>query len=335
MRDQAQSRTDVNVLFGILAFQMDFISRDALIAAMNTWVLDKDKPLGQILQSQGSLDEDDDGLLNSLVRRLMEKHGHDAQRSLAAVTTVGGIRPDLEQIGDHELGFSVGCLANSVDQTPPFHGNTNPCTAGTGSSAGTRFRLLRFHDRGGQGEVWMAEDTELHRQVALKRLQPYCADDPRSRRRFVHEAEVTGALEHRGIAPVYGLGCFDDGRPFYAMRFIAGTSLKDAIKTFHAEEPSAQSPDDRALELRRLLGRFVDVCNTVAYAHSRGVLHRDLKPGNIILDEYGETLVVDWGLAKSGCQEVESHPGEPAHHPVSARELPSTIPAHPSARQPS
>src|SRR4029077_6802240 len=110
------------------------------------------------------------------------------------------------------------------------------------------------------------------------------------------------------------------------MRFIAGTSLKEAIEKFRAPEPLAPGADARSLELRRLLGRFVDVCNTVAYAHSRGVIHRDLKPGNIILDEYGEALVVDWGLAKSGDGEVESASNEPAPPPVSASELPSTIP---------
>ena len=99
--------------------------------------------------------------------------------------------------------------------------------------------------------------------------------------------------------PVYGLGHYPDGRPFYAMRFIRGDSLKEAIARFHgADEQPGRDPGERTLALRQLLRRFVDVCNAVAYAHSRGVLHRDLKPGNVMLGPYGETLVVDWGLAK-------------------------------------
>src|SRR5262249_10840309 len=92
--------------------------------------------------------------------------------------------------------------------------------------------------------------------------------------------------------PVYGLGLYPDGRPFYVMRLIQGESLQDALKRFH------QAPDFRGAAFRQLLHRFVDVCNAVAYAHSRGVLHRDLKPANVMLGPFGETLVVDWGVAK-------------------------------------
>ena len=105
---------------------------------------------------------------------------------------------------------------------------------------------------------------------------------------------MTGGLEHPGVVPVYGLGHYADGRPFYAMRFVQGDNLRDALRRLHA----AKEPRYDSLAFRQLLGRFVDVCQAVAYAHSRGVLHRDLKPGNIMLGKYGETLVVDWGLAK-------------------------------------
>ncbi len=171
-------------------------------------------------------------------------------------------------------------------------------SVGAPSAEGRRFRILRPHAEGGLGKVSVAHDEELHREVALKEIQERHADDPESRTRFLVEAEITGGLEHPGIVPVYGLGQYADGRPFYAMRFIRGDSLKEAIEQFHKPEAKRLPAGERALALRKLLGRFLDVCNAIAYAHSRGVLHRDLKPGNIMLGKYGETLVVDWGLAK-------------------------------------
>ncbi len=199
--------------------------------------------------------------------------------------------------------------------------------AGTAPSQGqppyreSRYRPLHFHAKGGLGEVHVAEDTELQRQVAFKRIQARHVDDPDCRRRFLLEAEVTARLEHPGIVPVYGLVQDADGRPGYAMRFIEGESLKEAIDRFH-KSPLCVSPQRRgeiqrgdgkgeagepAPTFRQLLNRFVAVCNAVAYAHSRGIVHRDLKPGNIMLGKYGETLIVDWGLAKYlGAKDRES-----------------------------
>ena len=162
-----------------------------------------------------------------------------------------------------------------------------------------RFRILRPHARGGLGEVFVAHDGG-----AGPRGRPQGDPGPPRRRpgqpeRFLLEAEITGGLEHPGIVPVYGLGTYADGRPFYAMRFIRGDSLQDAIERFHAADAPGRDPGERALAAAAsCCGRFIDVCNAVAYAHSRGVLHRDLKPGNVMLGKYGETLVVDWGLAK-------------------------------------
>ncbi len=159
------------------------------------------------------------------------------------------------------------------------------------------YRALEFHAKGNLGEVLRAQDRVVGREVALKRMQEHCADHPDSRRRFLREAEVTGRLEHPGVVPVYGIEQDDNGRPCYAMRFIQGETLKDAIDRFHKSFPAP--PGERRLALRQLLNNFVSVCKTMAYAHSRGVIHRDLKPANIMLGKYGETLVVDWGLAKA------------------------------------
>jgi serine/threonine-protein kinase len=288
---------DRNLLFGILALQMDFISRDDLIRAMNAWALEKSKPLGQILREQGALGSEEHALLEALTKKHLEKHANDAERSLAALSSVTSVRQDLqEKVADPDVQASLAC----VTATPPPAGDdyaTRTPTVGTPTSAGTRFRVLRPHARGGLGEVFVAEDQELGREVALKEIQGKHADHPDSRARFLLEAEVTGLLEHPGIVPVYGLGTYADGRPYYAMRFIQGDSLKEALERFH-RSGGVGSTAERTLEFRKLLGRFVDVCNAIAYAHSKGVLHRDLKPGNIMLGQYGETLVVDWGLAK-------------------------------------
>ncbi len=162
-----------------------------------------------------------------------------------------------------------------------------------------RYQRLRFHARGGLGEVFVAHDVELRREVALKRIRAEHRDDGESRRRFVVEAEVTARLEHPGVVPVHGLVRDAEGAPCYAMRFIEGETLADACARFHAADANpGRDPGERRLALRHLLTRFVAVCNTVAYAHSRGIIHRDLKPANVMLGPYGETLVVDWGLAK-------------------------------------
>jgi eukaryotic-like serine/threonine-protein kinase len=172
-----------------------------------------------------------------------------------------------------------------------------------GSTAGprtSRFSPLRLHARGGLGEVYIAVDGELNREVALKEIQEKHGGQTESQLRFVFEAEVTGGLEHPGIVPVYGLGRYADGRPYYAMRFIRGDSLKAAIEKF---QKSPEVKDAIALRhsltLHQLLARFVAICNAIDYAHSRGVLHRDIKPDNVMLGSHGETLVVDWGLAKA------------------------------------
>ncbi|MGO9471480.1 MAG: protein kinase domain-containing protein [Isosphaeraceae bacterium] len=295
----AHSESDRNLLFGVLALQMDFITRDALIAAMNGWVLEKDKSLGELLEERGALAPADRALLEPLVNRHIEQHGGNPAHSLASLSSVDWIRGAMGPASQADADLQQSL--NRLPTTKPESSADPYATVshiGPPGAAGSRFRIVRFHARGGLGEVYVAQDTELHREVALKQIQDRHGDHAESRTRFLLEAEITGGLEHPGIVPVYGLGHYPDGRPFYAMRFIKGDSLKKAIEDFHRAGSGSGKPGERMLELQKLLRRFLDVCNAVAYAHSRGVLHRDLKPGNIMVGHFGETLVVDWGLAK-------------------------------------
>jgi len=292
----ASSSTDRSLLFGILALQMDFVSRDELIEAMNAWVLDKSKSLAQILVKEGFLEPDRRELLEALVREHVKQHRDDAQESLASLSSIGSAQKELEQIADADVQQSLAIL--SRDREDPDRDATETFSVGASTSEGQRFRVLRPYREGGLCTVSVALDEELHREVALKELKSFHADNSDSRARLLLEAEISGGLEHPGIVPVYGLGQYADGRPFYAMRLVRGDNLKDAIERFHKADKPGRDPGERSLEFRKLLGRFVDVCQALHYAHCRGVLHRDLKPGNIVLGKYGETLVVDWGLAK-------------------------------------
>lgn len=154
-----------------------------------------------------------------------------------------------------------------------------------------RYLLCEPIARGGNGEIWSAEDQVIRREVALKVLQPWAQNDDEARGRLLQEARLAGALDHPGVISVHDAGQLPDGRWYYSMDRLSGRTLSDVL-----DDVRQQRPD--AYPLPRLLGDFVRVCLTVAYAHDRQVIHRDLKPSNILLGDYGEVYVADWGLAK-------------------------------------
>ncbi len=204
------------------------------------------------------------------------------------------------------------------------------------AKAGTtaaRYTNHQHHASGGLGRIALCRDSRLNRKVAFKEIKHEHAHIKDHRKRFQLEAEITASLQHPGIVPVYDAGEFSDGRPFYVMRFIEGKTYHQALTSYHDELKKLESStaeakkqirqkalklsiqgvvrDSLALaadrsERRRqlnitfqgLLRRFVDICNTIAYAHDKGVLHRDIKPRNVMLGCFGETLVIDWGVAK-------------------------------------
>src|SRR5262249_43370967 len=152
-------------------------------------------------------------------------------RSLVQVLADRGAlnRESLDRLMATAALHQSSSLTDAESTETRTFGATAPAAPALGemTAPGRRFHVLRLHDKGGLGAVFVARDDELNRDVALKEIQPQFADDPRYRARFQFEAEITGGLEHPGIVPVYGLGRYGDGRPYYAMRFVRGDSLKE------------------------------------------------------------------------------------------------------------
>lgn len=160
----------------------------------------------------------------------------------------------------------------------------------------SRYSLTRVHGEGGLGQVWLATDPALNREIALKRIRPGKNQNRDAQLRLIKEAQITGQLEHPNIIPVYELEQYDEkGRPFYTMKFLRGDTLNDRIKAYHRNKKKGQNDP---LELIALLNSFIDICNAIAYAAARGIVHRDLKPQNVMIGDFGEVIVLDWGLAK-------------------------------------
>jgi hypothetical protein len=188
---------------------------------------------------------------------------------------------------DDEIGLAktVG-IELALAGTVAADGDTSATPApATPEVPGERFHLGREIGRGGMGRVLEATDRQFRRTVAVKEM--LSVGDPHAKRRFLTEALVTGNLEHPGIPAVYERGDRADGSSYYAMRLVSGRTLEEALD-------EARSLDERV----RLLPAVVKVAETVAYAHDRGVVHRDLKPQNVLLGRHGEVFLLDWGIAK-------------------------------------
>lgn len=159
---------------------------------------------------------------------------------------------------------------------------------------GTRYELLELLGRGGMSTVWRARDLVLQRTVALKVID-VVQKDPQAAARMWREARVIAGLEHPGIVPLHDIGVLADGRIYYAMKLVRGRRLDEVV-----------AASDSIVELARI---FEKICDAVAFAHAHGVVHRDLKPQNVMVGEFGEVLVMDWGLAKVLAEPQRVAPG--------------------------
>src|SRR5688572_10061971 len=163
---------------------------------------------------------------------------------------------------------------------------------------GARFRREGVLARGGMGVIHRAVDVELHRSLAVKELSvPATASNAVAVSRFLEEARITAQLDHPGIVPVHEVGVSPEGHVYFAMKLVAGRDLRaifDCVR--EGREGWNQT---------RAVGVLLKACEAMAYAHSKGVIHRDLKPGNVMVGSYGEVYVMDWGLARAmGREEI-------------------------------
>ncbi|MBC7819784.1 MAG: protein kinase [Planctomycetaceae bacterium] len=194
----------------------------------------------------------------------------------------------LETPGSAEF-LKTGDRSNVPDPAPSAN---RPSRAAHGAE---RYVLVENFAHGGLGNLWRAEDTAIRREVAFKELLPRALKNPVQVERFIEEAQISGQLEHPGIIPIYDVGFQENGTPYYAMKLVRGGNMEVAIEAMHK---LPKGSPERQLAFNRLLRQFIAICQAVGFAHDKGVLHRDLKPLNVMLGEFGETLVLDWGLAK-------------------------------------
>lgn len=295
---------EANLLFGVFGVQLKQFSAQQLSTIASDWASAPDHSIASRMIGAGILSKRDSDLLVSLVNQAIHAHGGDGKAALAAF---GG----NARVQEAFLNSLPADLAQLAPPVPEDSGLATSVLISSHISAVTetqgRYSQISEHGRGGFGRVLLVHDQHLERDIALKELMaealheaetvPEFGDAPSPTsidavRRFLQEARITGQLEHPSVVPVYELGRRQDGTLYYTMRFVRGVTMLKALR------------EARSLTKRmELLSNFVDLCHAIAYAHSRGVIHRDIKPTNIMVGHFGETVVLDWGLAKALRQE--------------------------------
>ena len=280
--------TERNLLFGVVALQNGAIDADRLAETCAAWAEEPSQPLAKLFVDRGLMTDEQKMELEKVVANELEAHGGDAQATLAA-TMDGRSLEAIRDVAGSKNAFEAEFKLSPQAQS----GHVVLGTLSPREESRERYTLTHLHAKGGMGRVWLAHDGALGRQIALKELRPDQADNSIVSSRFLYEAKITAQLEHPGIVPVYELG--EGEAPYYTMRFVRGHTLSEAIRAYHKKRAAGEIDSVGKVAL---LTAFVNVCHAVAYAHSRGIIHRDLKGQNVVLGDFGEVMVLDWGLAK-------------------------------------
>lgn len=286
---------DRDFLFGVIAVQLGQATPAQVMTAASAYFADRSKSIPERLLSDGVLTEDRFRMIRDVVATMVQAHDGDVAR---AVASVGGQQAVFASFGGSVVVDAKGDVGPASSQPGAADAAIEDVAAVQAEAPG-RYRVGSEVGRGGIGRVLVAFDTHLGREIAVKELLGGTGSVPSTPRsdgptrtraevaRFLREARVTGQLEHPNIVPVYEVGRRPDGTLYYTMKLVRGRTLSRALR-------DCATLQDRL----RLLPHYVDLCNAVAYAHSRGVVHRDLKTDNVMLGEFGETVVLDWGLAR-------------------------------------
>jgi len=282
--------SDRQLLFAVLTVQLGLAPADGVMAAAAACMADPDRELGERLVADGAITEQQRTMIAGMVAEASRASGAGASGALEAF---GGRQAAAQTYAASlEISTDVHIPAAEPTDTEELTRPTPDSTRVTHQQPG-RYRLGDEFGRGGQARVLLAMDRHLGREVAWKELLPATGGAQHHSAagtaitRFLREARVTGLLEHPNIVPVHELGQRPDGALYYTMRVVRGESLDQRLKDCQGLEPRLE-----------LLGAFQDMCNAIAFAHSKGVIHRDLKPSNVMVGAFGETVVLDWGLAK-------------------------------------
>ena len=293
--------SESDILFALFALRAGVVPRDRILECAMELAESPAARFDHLLANRGLLSTEWRGALDAEVRAEIGRHGGDAVKAVATAA----LDPEMRRI--MEVGFL------SADRGTALPLNSDP-TVIVARPSGERYELGRELGRGGLGRVVSAHDKDLARDVALKIVPVDRSPDLAAR--FAREARLSARLQHPNIVPVHDFGSVTgpDGEQqlFICMKRIEGRDLLSLLREIVEGDGTLSSVFTRA----RLLRIFQDVCLAVAYAHSKGVIHRDLKPSNVMLGEFGEVLVVDWGLAKEQGQDAPTGPAPGARTPA-------------------